>query len=305
MLKNVSCHSLSTLGVKVNRPNACIYFHFTNIRISSSLLEPLSTVAGIGEVLLGSVAGVIIISLSHGPSRHACVRAVLSGTGDCPESTLATSLCLTVALLLILILPPLILLWLLRETSSWACSLLVGTSMKEDCNLENNLKINRWVQVFQEKETQGGNSLQKNSTGSDNEFSQASPALYTRLNIQKEKARYASLSTTESNLEEGRGDTVQERGTGEQSRHGVSMLCPHGVVRSPHADLTSFSHMQREMTTRPICRSPPLHPTSIQSPPLRARHWPKCWDTIVSRNTHGRCLHVVSRWIQPRGRGRY
>lgn len=114
--------------------------------------------------------------------------------------------------------------------------------------------------------------MQKNSTGSDNEFSQASPALYTRLNIQKEKARYASLSRTESNLEEKRGDMVQERGTGEQSRHGVSMLCPHGVVRFPHTDLTLFSHMQREMTTHPICRSPPIasYQHSVSTPACQA-----------------------------------
>lgn len=114
MLENVSYRYFSTLGVKVNEPKSCIYFHLTNIRVISSLTEPLSTVLSIWRsLLLGSGAGVIIpLFLVVG----VCMCHLFSNLSNDQGSTM-TFLWLNAALLLVSIFPPLILPQLLQEKS--------------------------------------------------------------------------------------------------------------------------------------------------------------------------------------------
>lgn len=38
---------------------------------------------------------------------------------------------------------------------------------------------------------------------------------------------------------------------------------------------------------------PPVHCTKMCHPFLCAGHWAKCHDTVMSRNTHGSCLHEI------------
>lgn len=103
-----------------------------------------------------------------------------------------------------------------------------------------------------------------------------------------------SLVRTESNPEEERSeDTVWENRDKVTVRklgcHALSSLSSQIPVCSSLCFLTCRVKILSVLSAF----HPAFHCTQMCHPFHCARHWAKCHDTIMNRNTHGSCLHEI------------